>query len=349
MKLRLLIYFAAAITMYGQNIVQFTWPSSLSPASVPTSCLVNPQTFSQQITDQWKMLCSGGGPPRNMGFISGGGTGACPTIFGGDLAPCVTPNNAYAPTFTQKAILNQATQQWSIFEQIGNASLQWVGIGNNPPFGWYKCAPPSSTQGPVTIAANPTLCECNPSAQACLIGKLSPIVIDTTGEGFFLTDAAHGVEFRKAADSQLQQMSWTDPAHYNAWLVRPNADGSVTSLAANMFGNLSPQPASDTPNGYAALAYWASQTSCGKISKLDAKSCPAVWSQLKLWHDANQDGIAQPGELSTLDAAGVDGISLNPHEADWTDQYGNQFRFESSIDDSAGPHDKRTYDVFLVF
>lgn len=45
-------------------------------------------------------------------------------------------------------------------------------------------------------------------------------MIDTTGEGFFLTDLQHGVQFRRGPTSALDQFSWTDPAHHNAWLVR---------------------------------------------------------------------------------------------------------------------------------
>lgn len=161
-----------------------------------------------------------------------------------------------------------------------------------------------------------------------------------------MTDVAHGVSFKKGPASTPQQMAWTDPVHHTAFLVRPNADGSVTSISMNMFGNVSPQPTSAKPNGYAALAYWASQEGCGEIDKLDAKMCPVVWSGLRLWHDANQDGVAQSGELQTLGDAGIYGISLNPHESQYIDQYGNLFWFRSQIWSGGG--DNRSYDVFLL-
>lgn len=142
-------------------------------------------------------------------------------------------------------------------------------------------------------------------------------------------------------------MSWTDPAYHNAWLVRPNPDGSVTSLAANMFGNLSPQPPSPDKNGYRALAYWAEQAGCGVLAQLDAANCPPVWAALRLWTDTNHDGIAQPDELHMLDALGVRQISLRFHESRWVDEYGNQFRYVAGIEDAAGPKDTRCYDVFL--
>jgi hypothetical protein len=173
-------------------------------------------------------------------------------------------------------------------------------------------------------------------------------VIDPLGEGFHLTSLESGVTFKKEPDGPTMRMSWTDPAYHNAWLVRPNPDGSVTSLADNMFGNLSPQPPSQDPNGYLALAYWGQQLGCSLEDGVDAATCPAMWQKLRLWTDTNQDGIAQPKELHTLDSLGVQRISLAFHESRRVDQYGNRFRYASTIVDELGRKDDRTYDVFLV-
>jgi hypothetical protein len=190
-------------------------------------------------------------------------------------------------------------------------------------------------------------CPCPPDVRQCQTG--SPIIIDPTGEGFWLTDKQHGVQFRKTSDGPLQQMSWTDPAHHNAWLVKPNADGSVVSLADNMLGNLSPQPESAHPNGYSALAYWAKQEGCGEVDRLDATSCPVIWKQLRLWQDRNQDGVAQPGELQTLEELGVHGISLNYRDSrQYIDQYGNWFHYVAEIYNEVNKGENRCYDVFLI-
>lgn len=45
---------------------------------------------------------------------------------------------------------------------------------------------------------------------------------------------------------------------------------------------------------------------------------------------------SQRSANGVLDSAGVDGISLNPHESKHTDQYGNQFRFASQTFDLLG-------------
>jgi hypothetical protein len=38
----------------------------------------------------------------------------------------------------------------------------------------------------------------------------------------------------------------------------------------------------------------------------------AQWSSFRVWQDANQDGLSQPGEVKTLAQLGITGIDLNP-------------------------------------
>lgn len=183
-----------------------------------------------------------------------------------------------------------------------------------------------------------------------ILCKESPILIDAYGEGFHLSDVAHGVQFREYAHSPATQMSWTDPKYHNGWLALPK-HGAVTSLA-ELFGNLSPQPPSKTPNGYKALAYFASEQGCGTYAEplktLSGANCPAAWKQLRIWIDANHDGISQPSELHTLDELGIKEILLEYRDSKFTDKFGNQFRYVSDIVDKAGTKANRCYDVFLL-
>src|ERR1039457_3618059 len=59
---------------------------------------------------------------------------------------------------------------------------------------------------------------CTPVGNQC---SCCPIVLDTTGQGFKLTDVAHGVYFRWESDGPGYAMSWTDPAGGNGWLGPP--------------------------------------------------------------------------------------------------------------------------------
>lgn len=343
---RLFFYLAIAVVAiapaHSQNYSFVQIGPLVQGGSIPNPCGQPAYTFQFTGSYGWGLYCPDVISPYSQGTVSGLGTGACPTSLG-SLAPCSDPGGSYAPTFTIYPQPQLVGTQWIIYEQIGNASLT---PATPAPALFFYCGPPSYTQATATTQDVQCPKPCPPNVRYCQTG--SPIVIDPTGEGFFLTDKQHGVEFRKESAGPIQQMSWTDPAHHNVWLVRPNADGSVTSLAANMFGNLSPQPSSNDPNGYLALAYWAEQEGCGTLDALDFAGCPAVWQQLRGWHDANQDGIAQPDELSTLETLGIHGISLKYHESGHKDQYGNQFRYVASIYDDAGEKKDRCYDVFLL-
>jgi len=66
---------------------------------------------------------------------------------------------------------------------------------------------------------------------------------------------------------------------------------------------------------------------------------------LRLWIDINHDGISQPEELFTLPQLGVHKISLRYHFSYRRDQFGNQFRYRSRIDDDGA---RMCYDVFFV-
>ena len=175
----------------------------------------------------------------------------------------------------------------------------------------------------------------------------TPIIIDVTGEGFPLTDAAHGVNFDFFGTGKSVRIAWTAPGSDNAWLVLPNAQGLVES-GKNMFGNMTPQPPSKDPNGFLALAVYDLPENGGNGDGIiDARD--AIFSKLRLWQDKNHDGISQPNELFTLPQLGVVSISLNYQESSWKDAYGNQFHYKSRIVDAASSKAAQwTYDVVLV-
>jgi hypothetical protein len=103
-------------------------------------------------------------------------------------------------------------------------------------------------------------------------------------------------------------MAWTAAGADNAFLALPSPDGLVAS-GKKLFGNFTPQPASTTRNGFAALAVYDDPANGGNgDGVIDEKD--AVFASLRLWIDANHDGVAQPGELHTLPSLGVYVISL---------------------------------------
>ncbi len=120
----------------------------------------------------------------------------------------------------------------------------------------------------------------------------SPIIIDAYGEGFHLTDVAHGVLFHESLKLPAVHLSWTDPKYRNGWLALPH-DGSVRALS-DLFGDFTAQPPSNDPNGFRALGVYDDNHD----DVIDAQD--AIYEQLRIWIDDNHDGVSQPGELHTL-------------------------------------------------
>jgi hypothetical protein len=91
-----------------------------------------------------------------------------------------------------------------------------------------------------------------------------------------------------------------------------NGNGTI-DVGAELFGDLTPQPAGTSPNGFLALAEYDKSGSGGngdgKITASDA-----IFSQLKLWQDFNHNGVSEPSELRALTGV-IEGIDLNYKEA----------------------------------
>lgn len=175
----------------------------------------------------------------------------------------------------------------------------------------------------------------------------TPILIDVSGKGFVLTDAANGVTFDIMGTGRPIQMGWTAEGVNNAFLALPGADGLVHS-GKQLFGNYTPQPRSPNPNGFAALAIYDDPKNGGNGNgEIDPGD--AIYSQLRLWIDINHDGICQPEELHTLPSLGVSSISLNYKDSQRVDQYGNVFHYRALVDKGDSTHVGRTaYDVYFV-
>jgi hypothetical protein len=175
----------------------------------------------------------------------------------------------------------------------------------------------------------------------------SPIVIDLNGHGFVLTSAENGVKFDIYGTGTLVQMGWTARGANNAFLALPGYDGLIHN-GKQLFGNHTPQPPSEAPNGFAALAVYDDPKNGGNGDGI-IDSRDVVFSSLRLWVDSNHDGISQPEELHTLPSAGIISINLNYTESRRTDQYGNQFRYQARVNgEESQDVGRKAYDVFFV-
>jgi hypothetical protein len=200
----------------------------------------------------------------------------------------------------------------------------------------------ASTSAPPCMQWNSATCGWMPICMGGNCCGTSPILIDTDHSGFNLTSKAAGVQFDFFGTGQRIQIAWTAPNSTNGWLALDrNGNGKIDG-AQELFGNITPQPPSTSPNGYLALAVYDSNGD-GVIDNKDT-----IWPKLLVWIDKNHDGVSQPSELFTLEQIGIHAIYLSYSEHWYVDSFGNVFRYKGHLDPTKGDNvDRVTFDVFL--
>src|ERR1700752_162120 len=177
-------------------------------------------------------------------------------------------------------------------------------------------------------------------------GFMSPIVVDVDGNGFSLSSAPSGVVFNMLNDGVPLQLAWTAKGSTNAFFVLDRNGNGTIDIGAELFGDLTPQPTVDSPNGFLALAEYDKSGSGGNGDG-GITASDAIFSQLKLWQDFNHNGVSEPSELKAL-AGVIQGIDLNYKESKRTDTNGNQFRYRAKVYGPGGQQSGRwAWDVFL--
>ncbi|HEY0140451.1 MAG TPA: hypothetical protein VGF48_06115 [Thermoanaerobaculia bacterium] len=137
-----------------------------------------------------------------------------------------------------------------------------------------------------------------------------PLVLDLNGDGILTTDSSQPVRFDLDADGIAERITWTNPQTEEGFLWIDSIPNGRVDDGSELFGVGTTLPSgAKAPDGFAALEVYDTVgeggDGDGRITVNDH-----VWGRLRIWVDANHDGISQVDEVAPLHRAGVVEIDL---------------------------------------
>jgi hypothetical protein len=133
------------------------------------------------------------------------------------------------------------------------------------------------------------------------VAQAAPVALDLDGDGSIAyLGLEAGVHFDFDSDGQAEATSWVSSAD---GILVYDADGDGTVSSADEISFTSYHPDAETDLQGLSLAFDSNQD--GHLNGLDDS-----FSAFAVWQDLNSDGISDPGELMTLEQAGIADIAL---------------------------------------
>ena len=156
----------------------------------------------------------------------------------------------------------------------------------------------------------------------------TPLVLDLDGDGVRTLGITAGVQFDIRAEGKAVGTGWVD-AHDGLLALDRNGDGVIND-GGELFGSATTlADGSKAANGYAALQSLDSNGD-GQITSADS-----AFGALRVWVDANSDGVSQADELKTLAQLHIAAINTGADHA-LTLQNGNIVGLTSSYTSTDG-------------
>lgn len=149
--------------------------------------------------------------------------------------------------------------------------------------------------------------------------RYSPLVIDLDGDGVESAAYSRDRYFDHDANGMLESTAWVGMD--DGLLVRDlNGNGEIDS-GRELFGNNTRLTnGALAGNGFLALADLDGNQD-GMVNAQDA-----AFSELRVWRDANGNGLTENGELLTLEQAGLTGVRTQWTASTWLDGNGQPHR-----------------------
>jgi hypothetical protein len=166
---------------------------------------------------------------------------------------------------------------------------------------------------------------------------VTPMVLDLDGNGVQTLGLSSGVQFDLMAAGQKISTGWVGSGDGLLAMDR-NGNGTIDD-GSELFGSATKlADGSNARTGYEALA----ALDTNGDGKLDSKD--AAFGDLRVWVDANADGVSQAGELSSLKDRGITSLDLNAQKGTQTNN-GNWVGLVSSFETADG----QTHDMADVW
>ena len=157
----------------------------------------------------------------------------------------------------------------------------------------------------------------------------SPLVFDLNGNGIETLGKDSGIHFDHDGNGFAELTGWVGPNDGLLVLDR-NGNGQIDN-GSELFGDQSILAnGKKAANGFLALADF----DANKDKVINAQD--EIYSQLRIWKDANSNGKTDEGELLTLEEAGIASINLSYKNQNITDEHGNRILQVSSWTDFEG-------------
>ena len=160
-------------------------------------------------------------------------------------------------------------------------------------------------------------------------GGDKPIILDLDGDGVELVPLEESTAFFDInGDGYRERMAWA-AADDGFLAYDKDADGRITAHDELSFVSYAPGARTDLEG----LRHFDTDGD-GRLDPDDAE-----WGMFRVWQDLDQDGESDPGEVSSLDEAGIEWISLTSDGVKRT-VAGNRVFGEGEY---AGPHGPRAF------